>query len=272
MAEPRVFPRGAGRHAGEPAPRPFMGMSRVEPVMGTMVGIDVRDPVGPAILDDAFAYLHAIDARFSPYRPDSEISRLARGELDEAACGDDVRLVLALCDDFQRTTGGYFDARRHRLDGRLDPSGLVKGWSVEEASLLIEAAGARNFAINAGGDIIAAGEREPDRPWRIGIRHPGRIDRLAVVLAVRDAAVATSGAYERGAHILDPHTGRPPRALQSITVVGPSLTYADVYATTAFAMGPEGPAWVASHAGYGAFGVTADDRVVWTPLMERFFA
>lgn len=154
-------------------------------------------------------------------------------------------------------------------DGGLDPSGLVKGWSIEAAGDILGLAGARNFSINAGGDVIARGEPEPGRPWRVGIRHPELADRLAAVLEVRDLAVATSGAYERGEHIRDPHTGRPPRGLRSVTVVGPSLTYADAYATAAFAMGADGLPWVARHPGYGVYGITDDESVQFTPDIER---
>jgi thiamine biosynthesis lipoprotein len=241
--------------------------------MGTIVGVDVRDPgLPPELLDAVFAYLHDIDRRFSTFKPDSEISRLGRAELTVAEASPDVRAVLALCDDLCRTSGGYFDAWAHRSDGRLDPSGVVKGWSIEEAARKIEAAGGLNFSINGGGDVVARGGPEPGRAWRVGIRHPKRADRVAAVLAINDGAVATSGAYERGDHIVDPHTRRPPRGLLSVTVVGPSLTYADAYATTAFAMGPEGLAWVAGHVGYGAYGITADERVIWTSEIDLILA
>lgn len=242
---------------------------RVEHIMGTVIGVDIRDPEVPAsVFDDVFAFLRDVDARFSIFRPDSEISRLGRGELREADCSPDVRRVLALCDDLGRTSGGFFDIGRHRPDGRLDPSGLVKGWSIEEAAWLIGAAGGRNFSVNAGGDVVANGEPEPGRRWRVGIRHPLEGDRIAAVLRVRDGAVATSGAYERGAHIVDPHTGLPPDGLLSVTVVGPSLARADAYATAAFAMGRAGIGWVADLPGYGALGITTDGRAIWTEEVE----
>jgi thiamine biosynthesis lipoprotein len=249
------------------------GPHRVAPVMGTVISIDVRDPAIPeSAVDAMLARLEEIEGRFSPYRPDSEISRIVRGELAEADASAEVRFVLGMCDDLHRTTGGWFDARGHRADGRLDPSGLVKGWAVEEAALILEEAGARNYSCNCGGDVIARGEPEPGRAWRVGIRHPDRADAVARVLAIRDLAVATSGTYERGEHIRDPHTGEAPRGLVSVTVVGPSLTWADVYATTAFAMGGAGPAWVATHPGYGALAITADERLVWTPTVEPLLA
>jgi len=259
--------------AGPLLEAPNRGPLRVERVMGTVVTIDVRDPgVDPAAADAALAYLHDIDARFSPFRPDSEVSRLARGEIREDECSTDVRHVLALCEDLRRTSDGYFDIRGHRPDGLLDPCGMVKGWAVEEASRILEAAGASDYFINAGGDVIAAGGSVPGGAWRVGIRHPREVDRLAAVLAVRDRAVATSGTYERGEHIRDPHTGRRPTGLLSLTVVGPSLAWADAYATTAFAMGLQGIGWVARHVGYGACGITGDGRVLWTADLDRLLA
>jgi thiamine biosynthesis lipoprotein len=243
---------------------------RVEQIMGTAIVIDVREPAVPAAaVDAAFAYLREIDARFSTYRTDSEVSRLSRGEIDEDDCSPDVQHVLALCDDLARTSGGAFDARHHRVDGGLDPSGLVKGWSVEEAAWIIEAAGGVNYEMNAGGDVLVRGEAGPGRPWRVGIRHPERADAVAAILEVRNRAVATSGAYERGEHILDPRTRRPPQGLLSMTVVGSSLAYADAYATAAFVMGLDGLAWVASHPGYGAYAITDEGRAVWTADLDR---
>lgn len=251
----------------------LMPLHRVEQIMGTAIGIDIRSPgLDAAVLDAAFDLIRDVDARYSPYRPESEVSRLIRGELDEADCAADLRAILGLCEDLRRTSGGYFDIRGHRPDGRPDPTGLVKGWAIEEASLVLDAAGATDYAINAGGDVIARGEPGPGRTWRVGIRHPGQADRVAAVLGIRDRAVATSGAYERGDHIIDPHTGRPARDLLSVTVVGPSLTFADAYATAAFAMGLDGPAWVHGHPGYGAFAITVDERSIWTPEVDRLLA
>jgi thiamine biosynthesis lipoprotein len=273
-AAPRTSPTASIAAAVTPAVTPAVrGPHRVAPIMGTVISIDVRDPGIPeSVVDAMLARLEEIEARFSTYRSGSEISRIARGELAEADASAEVRFVLGMCDDLHRTTDGWFDARGHRADGRLDPSGLVKGWAVEEAALLLDEAGARNYSCNCGGDVIARGEPEPGRPWRVGIRHPDRADAVARVLAVRDLAVATSGAYERGDHIRDPRTGKAPTGLLSVTVVGPSLTWADVYATTAFAMGEAGPAWVATHSGYGALAITTDQRLVWTPLVEPLLA
>ena len=170
------------------------------------------------------------------------------------------------------TSDGAFDARRAGPGGHLDPSGYVKGWAVEEAAWLLDAAGARDYLLNAGGDVIARGEASPGRPWRIGIRHPDQVDRLAAVLEVRDRAVATSGTYERGEHLVDPRTGLPARGLRSLTVVGPRLGFVDAYATAAFVMGLSGLGWVASHADHEALAITDDGRVVWTDGFGRYLA
>jgi thiamine biosynthesis lipoprotein len=257
---------------------PLFGLRRVEQIMGTAISFDVRDQNVPsAALDEAFEYLRDIDRRFSTYKPDSEVSRLSRGEIAEDACSPDLRSVLELCDRIRDMSEGYFDIRAHRSDGGLDPSGLVKGWALENAGRILEAAGARNYCINGGGDVVVRGEVAPGTPWRIGIRHPLEADKVATVVSVRDGAVATSGAYERGEHVRDPFTGKPPHDVLSITIVGPSLTYADAYATAAFAMGPTGLAWVAGLAGYVGARITADPdgsngRLTWTPGFERCFA
>ncbi len=238
--------------------------------MGTAIGLDLRDPdVSTEAVDAAFDHLRDVDARFSTFRPDSEISRLGRGELPLDACSPDVRAVLERCEAVRLLSRGFFDVRAHRPDGGLDPSGFVKGWAVDGAAAILDAAGARNYCFNAGGDVIARGEPEPGRPWRIGIRHPERADRFATVVEARDLAVATSGAYERGDHISDPHTGRAPRDVLSVSVVGPNLADADAYATAAFAMGPSGIAWIAGLGEYSGCMITAERRLVWTPGFAR---
>lgn len=239
--------------------------SEVRQIMGMPIGIDARG-ADEAGLEPAFVWLRDVDAVFSTYREDSDISRLDRGELSLAECRPEVDEVLTRCVELARLTNGFFSVRPA---GRLDPSGLVKGWAVAGAAERLVAAGVERFCINAGGDVVARGRPASDRRWRVGIRHPTDLDRLAAVVAVENLAVATSGEYERGAHILDPHTGRPPTGLVSVTVIGPDLGTADAYATAAFAMGADGPAWTATLAGYEAMCITSDRRVLSTPGFAR---
>ena len=229
----------------------------VEQIMGMPILVDVRDEhVRAEDLDRAFAWLRSVDVTFSTFRPDSEICRIDRGELPLSEAHDDVRWILARCEALREETGGYFDAR---ASGRLDPSGLVKGWSVDRAAELLREAGLRNFAVSAGGDMRTVGTA-----WRVGVQHPHRRQSVAAVLQVDDAAVATSGAYARGDHVIDPHTGNPPDDLLSVTVVGPELATADAYATAAFAMGHAGPEWTARLSGYEAMTILADETVLST--------
>jgi FAD:protein FMN transferase len=244
------------------------GRFRVEHIMGMPVEIDVRDPeVDPAALDAAFAWLREVDETFSTFKPDSQISRLARGELTIAQCDPEVDEVLSRCAFLHDMTGGFFSVR---AAGQLDPSGFVKGWAVGKAADVLDDAGARMFSINAGGDIVLRGRPAPAKLWRIGIRHPIETDKLAAVLAGEDIAIATSGEYARGAHIIDPHSGRPPSGLLSATIVGLDLATADAYATAAFAMGDEGPAWAATLPGYETLCITTDHAVLTSPGLDRY--
>jgi thiamine biosynthesis lipoprotein len=241
---------------------------RVEHIMGMPIEIDLRDEhVDPGALDDAFAWLRFVDETFSTYKPDSEISRLARGDVTISQCRPEVDDVLSRCAELSSATGGFFSVR---AAGRLDPSGFVKGWAVAKAADILDEAGARAFSINAGGDIVLRGRPGRMEPWRIGIRHPVELDKLAAVLTGEDIAIATSGEYERGAHVIDPHTGRPPAGLLSATIVGPDLAIADAYATATFAMGDQGPEWAAGLSDYETLCITADQVVLTSPGLDRY--
>jgi len=226
--------------------------------------LDERDGLDDDTIEAMWNELRRADTIFSTYKEASEISRLNRGELALEDAHPDVREVLSRCEELRVITDGYFDAGRVLEDG-IDPSGLVKGWAVDRAGELLDAAGARNYSLNAGGDIRLRGAPLPEPRWRIGIQHPRVRDKIAAVVEGNDLGVATSGAYARGEHVLDPHTGRAPAGVLSVTIVGPELATADAYATAAFAMGEAGPEWTASLGLYEAMTILADDRVLLTP-------
>jgi thiamine biosynthesis lipoprotein len=241
------------------------GLRRVEHVMGMPIVIDLRDEgARDDLLDAAFDTFRAVDARFSTYRDDSEIMRINRGELALADAHADVREIVKRCEELRSETRGYFDMRA-TPDGAIDPSGLVKGWSVDRVAALLDGAGMRDYAVSAGGDVIVRGRALPDECWQVGIQHPTIGDKLAKVVAASDLAIATSGAYVRGDHVLDPHTRRPPEGVLSVTITGPELATADAYATAAFAMGANGPAWTARLRGHQAMTILVDGRVLSTP-------
>jgi thiamine biosynthesis lipoprotein len=248
-----------------------VALRHVEHVMGMAVSIHVLDDVDPRVLEPALAHLHDVDARFSTYRSDSEVSRLARGAVSLQDCSRDVRIVLDLAEALRLRTDGYFDMVRAGADGAptLDPSGVVKGWAVDGAADRLRRAGVRTFCINAGGDVLAC-SADASHLWRIGIRHPRESHAVFAVVAAANVCVATSGAYERGDHIVDPHTGQPPVGLASLTVIGRRLATVDAFATAAFAMGAAGIAWVARQPGYGVCAVTDAAHVSYDDEFARY--
>jgi len=233
---------------------------RVEEVMGTVVSVVVRGE--PVVLDEMFAWLHWVDSTFSTYKSDSEISRLGRNEISLSDCSDEVAVVLEMCEALKNQTIGYFDAW---ACGSLDPSGLVKGWSVERASQMLFDAGSAEHCINAGGDVRVRGGA-----WRIGVAHPLERDALTIVIEGSDNAVATSGTAERGLHVYDPHTQTPAAELASVTIVGPDLAYADAYATAAFAMGLRCRDWLPTLAGHEAYVIDSGGYAWWTDGMPDY--
>ena len=99
----------------------------------------------------------------------------------------------------------------------------------------------------------------------MGIQHPWQRDRVAAVLRTRGPRGGDLGLLRaRPAHRRSAH-GPGPEGVASVTVLGPDLATADAYATAAFAMGVEGPAWTAGLDGYEALTILADGRVLSTP-------
>jgi thiamine biosynthesis lipoprotein len=238
--------------------------------MGTVVSLAIREAAETtaaatseiaAAADRAIAVLHHVDQVFSTWQPDSPVSRLRRGEIELDAAPPEVALVLDLCRRAREASGGWFDP--WRLPGGVDPTGLVKGWAAELALAELRAAGAAGAMINAGGDVAVFGEPEPGQPWRVGIRHPLAADRLLTVVTLggHDRAVATSGSYERGPHVLDPDTGEAAQELLAATVVGPDLAFVDALATGLLASGGKALARIAGLRGYSALIVEGDGAV-----------
>lgn len=251
---------------------------RVEQIWGTAIGLDIRDEVDPRAVDAVFDLFRRVDDLFSTWRPETEISRFGRRELDESELSPEVREVLALCDGVSIRSGGAFDitvgadprvSPRPGL-GPVDPSGLVKGWALDRAARQLEAHGIRNFSINAGGDVVIRGRPQPDQEWRVGIQHPWERNRVAAVVSGFDVAIATSGRYERGEHIVDPTTGQHPEGLMAVTVIADELALADGYATAAVVLGEEGMAWLASIDNVEGLGITDSREVVTTAGFDRY--
>ena len=233
--------------------------------MGMPVTLDAPGGGGDEAFEAAFAELRRIDGLFSPFIPESAVSRIAAGTLLERDAGPLVDEVLGLCRSFETETCGWFSAW---ASGRLDPCGLVKGWAIERASKILADAGLRDHVVDGAGDVRAAGRRSKDRPWRIGVRRPWRRDSVVAVIAGSDLAVATSGTYEKGAHVLDPHTRAGATELVSVTVVGTDLITADAYATAVLAAGWRGLGIVERARGYEALAIDAEERMLATSGLE----
>ena len=210
----------------------------VEQVMGLPVSIHVRGAIGgPAVavgVEQAFAHLRKVDAVLSMWKPGSDLRRTLRGELAETAAHPWLSEVRDLCAVAELRSGGLFSPLA-TPDGGYDPTGLVKGWAVEGAARHLRHVPRISFCINAGGDILAGAGRgaRPSR-WRIGIEDPRDRSSIAATVDVTHGGLATSGTAARGAHILDPRTGAPVDRQGSVIVWGPSLVWADVWATALF--------------------------------------
>lgn len=234
----------------------------------TVEVIDHR--VIPEQIDRVFGYFHSVDELFSTYKPTSEISRLNAGTLKRDESHHKVQTVLRLAEETKSLTGGYFDVYRH---GHLDPSGLVKGWAIEQATKLLQHEGLQNYYIAAGGDIAAAGQNSQGQAWRVGIRHPFHKDEVVKVVAIGDAGVATSGTYERGEHIYNPRHGYgAANEIASLTVIGPNIYEADRFATAAFAMGQKGIHFIERRPGLEGYMIDLDGTATMTTGFDQYLA
>ncbi len=240
--------------------------------MGMPITVEVVDAtVTQDTLDKVFAYFTFVDETFSTYKATSEISKINRGELLPEQYSEEMKTVLALCEQTREDTDGYFDIRSDSQSGEiLDPSGLVKGWAIQHAATMLQEWGFRNFYIDAGGDIQVAGYKD-DRPWRVGIRNPFNRTENVKILALTDRGIATSGTAIRGQHIYNPHNRSVPLLeIVSMTVVGPDIYEADRFATAAFAMGRKGILFIEKLAGFEGYMVDVHGIATFTSGFERY--
>jgi len=247
---------------------------RTEAAMGTVVSIEVNAPA--AAVAKAFDWFRAVEACCSRFDAQSELRRLPIGVPTAASdiLFEAVRFALEVANEtdgaFDPTLGSRMAARgfdrhyatRERSDApgsadatwrdvlvdesqrtitlqrplTLDLGAVAKGLAVDAAAL--ELAPFQDFCIDAGGDLYFGGCNPRGEPWRVGVRHPRARERIIEHIEVRDAAVCTSGDYERRGHILDPRRDDAARAVASATVVAPNAMLADALATAAFVLGP----------------------------------
>ena len=210
---------------------------------GTIIFIDassstINECAIQSSIDCVRDFLYEVDEVFSTYKDQSQVSRLRRGEIKIVDCTPDLQEVWQLCHEAKLLSDGYFDP--WCVEGGFDPSGYVKGWASDRAISMMKADGVEHIQINSAGDLSLAGGHEPGKPWSIGIRHPEDAQTIVKVFDITDGAIATSGTYERGSHIKDPHTGLIALGARSATVYGPNGGVADALATALIVAGKDG--------------------------------
>jgi FAD:protein FMN transferase len=225
-------------------------------LMGMPITVEVVGAKDATTIDAVFDYLNLVDARFSTYKDNSEISAFNRGEVLPANLSAEMKEVMRLSAITRDQSKGFFEIRK--ADGTLDPSGIVKGWAINNAAKIIRSRGHTDFFIEAGGDVQSGGYNEEGCEWRIGIRSPFHSDDIIKVVIPRGRGVATSGTYVRGQHIYNPH--EPTKLIEdivSISVIGPDILEADRFATAAFAMGERGIYFIENLPGFEGYMVNA---------------
>ena len=235
--------------------------------MGTIASVHVHDLVPHAEVDTAvrtlFAELDRLEDVFSTFRPHSQISRVNRGELALVDCDPEVLEVMDACTWLEHASDSAFSARRPEPPYALDPAGFVKGWATERASRALADAGLERWYVSVGGDLCTRGTPQGTDRWQIAVADPFDPSRaIASVDLPAGHAIATSGVGARGRHVWDGRQGTAAGHFASLTVVGPSLSWADAFATAAYARGADGLDWLACFDGYAGFAVGFEGTIV----------
>ena len=246
-------------------------MKQTRLMMGMPIIVEVVDAsVVTEAFDRVFAYFTDVDARFSTYKPTSEISQINRGEVSLEAASSDMQLIFALAEQTRQETNGFFDIRHH---GSIDPSGIVKGWAIYNAAELLLAQGYENFYVDAGGDVQVMGKNAQGENWRLGIGNPFNLQEIVKTLSVTNCGIATSGTYVRGDHIYNPLDADDPLdEIVSLTVIGADVYEADRFATAAFAMGREGILFIEQLAGFEGYMIDRHGQVTLTSNFTHYVA
>lgn len=241
-------------------------MRHVFETMGTVASVDLADGWSPDLIRSTF---DSIEARFSLYQPESELSRIADGRASLLTESETMRASYARAVDWRAATNGLFSP--HRPDGVLDLNGIVKAEAIEASGALLDNAGCPGWAINVGGDIlVSAGV------WPTGIADPTDAAALlgSIDLGGRRRALATSGSAQRGDHIWRGATVEPTAFVQAgfvhaefvqVSVVADDIVTADVLATAIVAGGPDALDDLTSRFDIDVLTVDRDGRMLATP-------
>ena len=241
------------------------------PVWGTIVDVDIASS---AVSEDGLNqgmqqvidFCKQVDADFSTYIDTSWVTRLRTNKVEITSCPPSVQEVWQLCLQAKQLTDGAFDP--WALEGGFDPSGLVKGWAADKCADLLVTLGIEHVQVNAAGDLSLRGGFYDGvvKPWSIGVVNPDNRGEVVKIYEIVEGAIATSGTYERSAHINDPYTGLIAIGAKSATVVGPLGWLCDALATALMVVGEDGAKYFAQPEleGYQVFVVDRYENTSWS--------
>lgn len=237
-------------------------------IMGMTAVVCIVDPYTKSKdIKEIFDYYKKLDATFSTYKDTSEVQRINRGEVVAGRYSSELRKILRLSQKTKQQTEGYFDVY---FNGKLDPSGIVKGYAIHNAAKMLEEKGYNNFYVEIAGDIEARGKNLQGKKWGVGIKNPFNPKQIIKIVHVSNKGVATSGNYARGPHIFNPVTKKKAESIASITVIGPNIYEADRFATAAFAMGKEGIYFIEKQKRLEGYMVTLDKIGTYTSGFKNY--
>lgn len=217
--------------------------------------IIIADDAKEADIESVFTYWQHIDDKLSTYKKTSEISKINRGEIKPSEYSSQMKDILARCEKTKKDTNGFFNIE---IDGKLDPSGIVKGYAIWQGAEILTKRGYKNFYVEIAGDIEVRGTNQEGNKWRIGLQNPFNKSEIIKVVHLSNQGIATSGNYQQGDHIWDPIHHQQAKSISSITVIGPNVYEADRMATAAFAMGKEGINFIESQEGLEGYMINND--------------
>jgi len=247
-----------------------MDKKQTRDLMGMTITVEIADDFAKeSEIDMVFAYFESVEKRFSVFKDDSEITLINKGKINQSQYSEDMKAVFALAEKTKKETNGYFDIVTP--GGKYNPSGLVKGWAIHNASFLLLEKGFKNFYIEAGGDIQVYGINGQGTKWSVGIQNPFDPSQIVKVIRLKDMGIATSGSYRRGQHIYDPHnTNEPLAEIVSVSVIGPNVYEADRFATAVFAMGAKGINFIENLRGFEGYMIDKDGMAIQTSDFVRY--
>jgi len=234
--------------------------------MGMPITVEVVDDISKKDVQKIFDYFKSVDKRFSAYKKNSEINMINDKRLQIKDSSEEMRQIFELAEQTKKETNGYFDIHHN---GKFDPSGIVKGWSIFNASKILWELGFKNFYIDAGSDIQVSGKNGKEN-WTVGIKNPFKQEEVIKVVTLEDKGIATSGNYIRGDHIYNPKSNKEISGVVSLTVIGPNVYEADRFATAAFAMDEEGINFIESLEGFEGYLVNEKGIATFTSGFEKY--